>query len=146
MLKWTNPLPTKPSALIRVALADLEKVEKSPAYEVNMNTWHLPRYSWNGDMVETCRVCLAGAVLACNSNLKIFEEYRPPDFSMAFNAPLFALDSFRSGDILKGLRELGIVGHAAIRHSWHVTPYENDPVAFKRDMQNMAGYLEQHGY
>jgi hypothetical protein len=33
-------LPKKPSALLRLALADLEKAEKSPRVKINMGEWH----------------------------------------------------------------------------------------------------------
>lgn len=54
--KLKSILPTKPSALLRLALEDLEAVEADKKYKVAMGKWHEP----NG----ACKVCLAGSVLA----------------------------------------------------------------------------------
>ena len=37
-----SELPSKPSQLIRVALADLAKAERDDRYKIDMGIWHLP--------------------------------------------------------------------------------------------------------
>lgn len=59
MVECVDKLANKPSELIRRALADLCKVEESPLFVVDMNTW-LHRDKQN----EPCHVCLAGAAIA----------------------------------------------------------------------------------
>jgi hypothetical protein len=54
-----NELPNTLHELLYIALCDLEKVEKDPRYRIEMEVWH----NFNG-LNNTCKVCLAGAVLA----------------------------------------------------------------------------------
>lgn len=60
-------LPNKLSELLRIALEDLKKAEQSPEYIINMDNWSL----YNGS-TKKCEVCLAGAVVAIELDLKGF--------------------------------------------------------------------------
>lgn len=67
-------LPEKVSELIRLALADLRKIEGDNRYVVNMMTWHVP--TWHGGS-EECSVCLAGAVMAKTLHAEICQRVDP---------------------------------------------------------------------
>ena len=66
-MQITKTLPNKLSELYRIALEDLKKAEQSPEYIINMNNWSL----YNGS-TKKCEVCLAGAVVAIELDLKGF--------------------------------------------------------------------------
>ena len=106
-----HKLPSKPSALIALALRDLDRVLQNPEYEVNWGRWHAPSV---GDNL-TCHVCLAGAVIAgtlgTDKELVRDPEYFDPDT----RKKLLALDDFRTGDIENALTYLGL--------EMHMTPY-----------------------
>jgi hypothetical protein len=143
-------LSDKPSEAIRQALEDLEKVEKDDRYAVDMGTWHLA--SPDG----RCHVCLAGAVMAMTGRMDVGATIRDvrTGFPMDVVNKLFALDSFRSGDIHEGLIYWGHAGRSSdhiekrlinIVKSHDVCPYHVDHAAFKEDVEKIARYLEEYG-
>lgn len=121
-----------PSALIELALADLEKVEADPRYQVDMCTWHQPAG-------EACLVCFAGSVLAKTVGLPIDAD------SDEFTIPLWAqaLNEFRVGNVFTGLRYLGIT-EPSLNH-WFIPTYVYDPAAFKAAMRALANELRGAG-
>lgn len=144
----TNPifdsLPNKPSALIRVALADLERAEKTEGFSVNMNAWH----SFN-ERSGKREVCLGGAVAA-------FSLQEPPTQIFCFfdvnRAPtlrnkLMAINLFRIGGsyIASGLAMCNEELHANLTENITITPYSIHPAKFKSDMNNLADLFEKHG-
>ena len=126
-------LPNDPSELIRLAIADLEKVEQDSRYDVDMSVWHEP-------CGEVCEVCLAGAVMAGTLGADVGEYSTPDDFSEGIPYKLRALSYFRTGDISRGLRYLGIKS----RPEWMISVcrYRENPDRFKRDMLELADTLE----
>jgi hypothetical protein len=50
-------LPSKMHKLLDVALKDLMSCARSPKYTIDMSEWHTT-------YIDTCRVCMAGAVMA----------------------------------------------------------------------------------
>ncbi len=150
-------LPQYPSELIRVALNDLKKIEKDPAYTVNMNCWHIPAGTFIFDTLDPteCHVCFAGSVMAKTFDVAIAESIRPDDFNDINNIKFRALDRFRRGDVSEGFSRLQ-------RHqSYHtedfsfkngvafdrdITPYQRDAKAFHEGMRKLARDLEQAGY
>ncbi len=135
-------LPDEPSALIRLAINDLEVIEKLPQYTIDMGYWH---QAANGNQ---CAVCLAGAVMA--RTLKTpFREYNTPlDFKdLDVQNKLAALDHFRCGRLYEGFRIMGL-------HDPKITPmsqayipdYHHHPEGFKLGMRNMADSLEFGGW
>src|SRR6188768_5909 len=107
--KPINPLPEKLSALIRVALADLAKVERSKKYQVDMGMWHGPRRAYNpatGTIESSgpCCVCFAGAVMACEFRLEPTEN-EDVGFSPKNWQKFYALNAIRVGNVNSALDE-----------------------------------------
>jgi len=140
-------LPNKASELIRVAIADLRKVEKSKAYEVNMAIWH------SGVYKSICDVCFAGAVMAKTLKTNIKEYYSPDCFADKTSCKLEALNQFRLGycrDAFDYLSE-----SYKSNHPWdfididlfnrNIKSYYVSPTRFKKDMLNLAQDLENFG-
>lgn len=133
----TPTLPDKPSELIRVALADLRKVERSEKYKVDMGNWHGPGRDGR------CHVCLAGSVMA--KTLK----YNPDDpvipvcgYGDGTGDKLHALDNFREGLINHGLSNLSLPETPWFNTRRHICRYEDNREAFFRDMNDLADELE----
>jgi len=95
-------LPDTPSALIRLALDDLRKIEGDDRYAVDMYNWHCP-----SPLAAKCYVCLAGAVMAKSIELDPNIWASPTSMKTEIDAPtrlkLCALDDFRTGSIFQGL-------------------------------------------
>jgi len=102
-------LPEKLSALLRLALSDLKKVEAQPeVYRVDMQRWHIPLLAIGPGAVR-CTVCLAGAVLAKTCQLKPRDVYNPTLGGETGPIPLldrqlYAIDRLRRGDVTGALR------------------------------------------
>jgi hypothetical protein len=110
-----NELPDKPSELIRVALADLEKCKLDPRYSIDMLSWHQ-----FDKLIGVCHVCLAGAVMAktfqCHPELCV----NPYNFPREIASKLHALNAFRTGAIIYGLNWLKIEIPDSIRNDLEV--------------------------
>jgi len=162
-----NPskLPRKPSKLIRIALEDLIKAEKSPLYNINMNVWHgkatkspgygMGMYSYDKGFEENkCSVCLAGSVMAfslktnidlhiTNSKVSEFEDV---------SDQLEALDELRVGRIdqamysLHGSNKAVLMNPESELFNRVIIKYETNPAVFKRQMNRLANDLEMFGY
>jgi len=100
-------LPDKPSALIRVALADLERTLLSPAYRFDFGEWYEPQPD------GTCTVCLGGGVLAQAVGAGPQTEETWARVSHITTRKLFALSDFALGKIGQGLREIKSLRPAA---------------------------------
>jgi len=102
-------LPDKMSELIRVAIVDLEKVEKlSEVYRINMSRWHVADDDSDDGKVR-CSVCLAGAVMAQTLGADATQSFRPGSFNES--CKLNAIEDFRTGDISAAARFMGILGN-----------------------------------
>lgn len=152
-----SQLPDTLSALILVALADLEAVEKSDTYVVNMGQWHSPSLNAGPKGQLQCRVCFAGAVMA-----QTLGEHPGSYVSIgAFGddiGKLTALDTLRYGDLEAALYEFYCHGHeknarleekatliiaAILETGYYPSPaiYSGDPERFKTDMRELAERL-----
>lgn len=129
-----NKLPDKPSALIRLAMADLEAVERDGRYVVHMETWHIA-------YENKCSVCLAGAVMAKTLETDSKLTTSPLAMGNDICKKLSALDSFRNGHIAAGLEQMDIEPIEKL-WSWNVCSYHTNPTEFKEDMSEMADMLE----
>ena len=134
-------LPKIPSKLIRLALKDLEWVEKrKKIYKVDMYSWHEPN--------SHCSVCLAGAVMANTLKCDPKDEVRP-EYIPRNKLQLRALDYFREGFVRYGLSNL--IGQRVTKFSGDqignrvITEYSDNKRRFKSQMRKMADDLEKLG-
>lgn len=143
-------LPRELSELIKVALHDLELVEKDKRYRVHMNTWHA--YS---TIIDQCLVCFAGSVLAktCKAPIRKFIALGgETSFHPLIAYKLYALDDVRLGLVGTALEK---IGHALSDEDWklfdfmredeHWVDYSVDPEGFKLNMITLIGVLESEG-
>jgi hypothetical protein len=102
-MRTETTLPSKPSDLIELALADLRKCEaQSDKYKIKMSEWHLP-YAFG----KKCAVCLAGAVMAQTLGAPVAVTAGPRQYPE--NDPaLVALNYLRTGDIYYAVHTLGL--------------------------------------
>lgn len=136
-------LPDKPSALIRVALADLAKVEAMPeVYRIDMDLAYHDNRAFLGK--GKCVVCLAGSVMAMSLSTSPAAIRYPSDFGHTAGGRLDALDCFRGGRIQKGV-ELMMDIDTELNMDRPITPYHDDPAAFCGEMERLAADLEKAG-
>lgn len=159
-------LPSLPSALIRVAIADLKKAERSKDYMVNMGHYHLAsKASYDGETCTaepaTCHICLAGAVMAFSLGVPSTVTFAPSEYADdELTDKLYALDHLRCGNLMDGLSKLGVsktkisatqrvlIPKEAGKHrsSYYSVPeYEHNKTAFKKEMLALADKLESVG-
>lgn len=133
-----NPEPPKTlSAALRLALTDFKIILSRPdLYIVDMADWH--RQDLYG---VKCRVCLAGAVLACT--------FEPGIITVNINAygdewrdTFFAINELRSGYVEEAVQEFNVEGYEANTEDREVASYESDPEQFIRDMEQLLADLE----
>jgi hypothetical protein len=150
-------LPKKPSALLRVALADMELCEDNPNFSIDMTSWFSPSV-----IDDRCFVCMAGAVMAQTLKSPTIEPLCPSDFDnyVVIDA-LKALDELRRGNI--GQAAMWLDCYEVLKSSDFNTPLEmgfaeddeysweyinseaNDLPRFYADMEELAQELERVG-
>ncbi len=130
----------KMSRLIKIALADLAKVERSKKYVVDMDAWHGPVD--DGDEVR-CAVCFAGSVMAKSLKENLTRSFDPTNFISS--RQLYALNYLRHGYTRSAACELGVDMDKAAPYIRYITPYEDSPTQFKKDMRKLAKDLEEAG-
>ena len=142
-------LPTHPSRLIRVALADLSAIEADDRYVVNMSDWHAPITDNYGRKV--CSVCLAGAVMAKTVGVPHEQAISTADLDQydRVEGRLRALDFFRLGEISAGLEMLGYDVNE-LSEEWQQYARKSgyspaDPDEFHDRMHRLADYLASCG-
>ena len=143
MIEKEDILPDKPGDLIKVALDNLNKVEKDPMYEVNMrDSWHRP---FETDTVQKCSVCFSGEVMAKTMNLSRKNEIMPNNFHYKLERKIRALDSFRKGNVEYGLLCLNFRKPDNMLPIFRVESYSHNPRKFKKDMKNMIEFFYGYG-
>lgn len=144
----SDVLPTKPSELIFLAIADLWAAEASPKHEIYMSDWHSPNKT-----TKKCNVCFAGAVMAGTLQTAPQDKLEPFEFDYHTQQRLLALDDLRQGcytptisrinrTIPDGAQKLDgqkIAGYREIRE------YCNNPKGFVDDMIRFAWELHDVG-
>lgn len=149
-------LPHKPSDLITVALADLEKAEASKKYRINMRDWHRPKDD------GICEVCLAGTVMAFSLESNPDSKLTPSTItntstkeSSKLTRQLSALDWLRQGDISDAFSELEYSDEYnsdlydydnGEEFDRDIVDYSDDPTRFKKEMRLLAADLKKAGY
>jgi len=136
MAKLPEIVFKKPSKLIRLALNDLAKVERSKSYSIYMGAWHTP-------IGPNCAVCLAGAVMAKTLETPISNEVGPLSFDVRTRYALEAIDDFRCGSVADGLETLGLDDAGVLDRP--ITPYSRNRARFKTDMRKLVKELEAEG-
>lgn len=126
--------------ILRIALDDLKKVERSKAYIVRMDTWHTPYHHLKN---APCAVCLAGSVMAKTCEADRTEASYVYDFSVK-NMPVFsALDLLRSGAVAEAWRQMfgkGKIGQARGLDR-RIMPYSVDATAWWQQMEQLHADL-----
>ena len=147
-----SKLPDKPSELIRVALADLEKCEADPRYLIDMDRWHS---GIRHDSNEPCAVCFAGSVMAQRLGADHRYYISGPGRFDEDEGKLHALNAFREGRIAAGL--IAFYGHLPSSQppgasdvveslvDEGISPYAWDPSEFKSDMEALAEAFSERG-
>lgn len=134
-------LPNKLSELIKVAIADLIKCERSSRYVINMDDWHEPN--------SHCSVCLAGSVMAQSLKADRTECLDPDDFGVVNNGKLMALNELRCGHVDWAAQERDYAQSTIkrlLRYNRDIVVYGYDPKLFKKDMRALASDLEAGGF
>lgn len=130
-------LPRVPSKLIRLALSDLEKVQKMKTRVVDMSVWH-------GAIAGKYYVCLAGSVI--DRTLKFRGNTFSTSYSTKFIGELLALHYFRAGDCDKGFAYLDLSPDKGVKFSACVPRFSGKGTKFKKAMHKLADDLEAAGY
>jgi hypothetical protein len=144
-------LPDKPSELLMVAMIDLEAIQNSPQYRLNMGEWHTPTPD------GFCEVCFGGSVMAKSLNFGPGVNAHPLLTNDAIlDRKLRALDAFRCGDLNLAFSYLHIAMPAFTISEDHQenTAIFGDLMNLSKDhieewklhMQDMIGVLEAEGY
>jgi len=137
-------LPRTPSALIRMAVGDLEALEATPGFGIDMTTF-LTRMP-DG----TCAVCLAGASMVRRlDGMDMLTSTKKfglvPACFPGNEAQLEALDEFRMGNVETGCYSLGLSAPEDHYELTSAGDYTDDPAQFKADMRKLADELEDRG-
>ncbi len=132
-------LPNKPSALITLAMNDLNRVERLKNYLIDMDVWHKTYFR---DIMKVCRVCFAGAIMS--QTLKADpEDLREPEmYNGDTEGKLRALDSFRCGYISEGFNLMGLDESKGYGLDREIPHYAFDRRAFKLAMRKLIRDLE----
>lgn len=143
MAKLKGRLPNKPSALLRLALDDLNKVEKQDGYKVNMASWHTPALA--APATNKCQVCLAGAAMAKSLRGDSDSDLTPTSYSDRTANKLFAINLFRIGNVGGAFQRLGRSYRKGRTFDRIIADYYNKKL-FKKDLRKLAMDLAKNGY
>ncbi len=97
--KRRKPLPKKLSALLRLAVADAQAVEKLDGYTLDMGSWHMPAGHESNPTPSKCSVCMAGAVMVRTLKAPRSRLVYPDKFRGVAADRLGAINDMRIGDM-----------------------------------------------
>ncbi len=97
-----TPLPKKLSELLRVAVEDVIKTEKDPRFRLDMSVFFI------GKDRGSCRVCMAGAVMAQRLECDPSAVITPDHFDDDTDNALRAIDHMRTGGFDLAASVLGV--------------------------------------
>lgn len=132
-----KPLPDKLSDCLEVALADLERCEKNPAYEIRMMDYHEPRGN-------VCSVCLAGAAMA-GIGVPPNVDAAPGDFNHHNASRLNAISGVAVGDVFTGLVYMGVECPDSMRRLKSPIHLGEDRTEFKAYIRSAIEGLRKEG-
>lgn len=121
-----SKLPDTLSGLLRVAVEDAKKIELSDKYKLNMNYWHMPADTYEGEKEEDrgkCYVCMAGAVMAERLGASPDQEAWPDHIANgdeSTHSKLLAIDLMRQGNFDSAAEELELA-YPGVLYSLSVT-------------------------
>lgn len=132
--KKPKRLPTKLSALLRLAVKDAQAVAKLKGYRLNMQQWHSP-----GAGTGKCEVCMAGAVMVKELHAPREKDLRPDDYETDVYLKLGAINDMRTGHFGIALQSVGCPEPSSeeMERAQKVGAriraiYQRDPVRFER--------------
>jgi len=153
-------LPDKMSDLLKLALGDEAKAERSPKYTMDMDQWHEPEWEWdsdsNNDVMVNCNVCFAGAVISFTLGGEWGKNLSPEDYMNGNVQKLHALDKLRRGNIYAAAAYMKLVGvfRTAEEFAYHefnkngkvfINDYMFGRVPWRRSMFRLVGRLARAG-
>lgn len=101
-------LPKKPSALLRLAVKDAKRIQRTPGYRLEMGTWHSPSSTLIGvDGKRLCEVCLAGSVMVCSLGVDESRYVDPHSFDPEVRDKLFTINDMRTGRMMSRILDFG---------------------------------------
>lgn len=122
----------KLSKVLALALADLRKAERMKGFEVHMDWWISTRGA-------TCKVCLAGSVMAMRFSLR-----QMPGGDMPEENKMMALEDLRNGNVRTAYWELtGKYGHGDLDR--RVPSYHEDRPGWWKAMKTLLADLKRAG-
>lgn len=127
LLSGSELLSDKLSDLLELALSDLEFCENDSRYVIDMQQW----------LVDGCRVCLAGAVMAKTLNM----DHVISVFDLDDCGKFLAINDARVGDVYTAGRHLG---KELIGYNIPVVPYEENKELFKSQLNGLIHYLREN--
>lgn len=147
-LRRAKALPELPSTILKLAMDDLNQIEKTAGYRVDMGTWHQRRADeWIGDDIISpdllCHVCLAGAVMANTLKAPIGKRAEPEMYPAATANKLRALDKLRTGCVASALEILGRDKGDYFRFDRWVPDYKFNRRGFKLAMRKLVRDLKR---
>lgn len=129
-------LPNKPSALITMALDDLNKVERMDGYVVNMGAWHQKFHD------STCNVCFAGAVISRSLKGARDSYLEPCMYDDDTKGKLYALDNFRQGICGEAFEGMGLPFSKGTPFERDIPEYHEERRKFKLAMRKLVRDLK----
>jgi len=137
--------PKKLSDLIELAIADLEKVREDDRYTIDMGHWHTVN-------ISTCKVCLAGCVMAKSLNADIKDDHSDISFGDNWDGAFLALDHIRQYEVAYAIITLDNYCkdkftpkniEVAVLQGITKYEYEDDPLEFVYAMKMIASRLRE---
>lgn len=107
------PVPTTLSDLLVMALDDARQIEQQPGYVFDMHVWH----DGTGD---TCRVCMAGAIMVRRLGAEPTTHMFPGDMGPEWQRALYAVNDMRMGDMHVAYYELTDTRALDVPGAWDV--------------------------
>lgn len=110
-------LPMKMSALIKVALKDIRRAERTDKIVVDMSDWFNPDnevtcQTQSGAILEeykVCTMCAAGSVMAFTLGALKRDKYLQPDDYPKNEKQLYAINDLRGGGVSQAAMSLGLI-------------------------------------
>lgn len=128
-------------SLLKLAIDDLKKVERLPKkYIISMHDWH----NYDEDTGK-CRVCMAGAVLACT--VKIGKTTSVGSETEELDRQTSAINALRCGRVAEAyevLYQKTMAPAKVSRLDDNITSYNDDKEQFHEDIKRLHATLKKN--